>query len=120
MENSSEMHILGKYKYIRFLNKKIEHVAKQAVLPVQQVFNMSDSNKIHQNVSQIQQSATQKKEKEMTDKEKKLADKLAKKQKMLELCKPKNNKPAYVAKERYVNDTPWGEKKGKIFKKRNN
>jgi hypothetical protein len=103
MENSREMHILGKYKYLRFLNKKIENVVQQKVLP-QQSFNLTNTTK-------VQNPPTQ--QKEMTDKEKKQADKLAKKQKMLELCKPKNNKPAYVAKEKYLNDTPWGEKKGK-------
>ena len=102
MENSSEMHILGKYKYIRFLHNKVEEVVKNSVLP-NATFSTSEPIKI-ENIP-----------KEMTDKEKKLADKLAKKQKMLELCKPKNNKPAYVAKEKYVNVTPWGEKKGKII-----
>ena len=102
MENSSEMHILGKYKYIRFLHKKVEEVVNKSVLP-HATFSTSEPIKIEN------------KPKEMTDKEKKLADKLAKKQKMLELCKPKNNKPAYIAKERYINDTPWGDKKGKII-----
>jgi predicted Zn-ribbon and HTH transcriptional regulator len=100
MENTEEMHILGKYKYIRFLKNQITQVVKNTVTP-SQAFNLTETTKVEAI------------EKELTDKEKKLAEKLAKKQKMLELCKPKNNKPAYVAKEKYVNTTPWGEKKGK-------
>ncbi len=105
--NTQEMFILSKYKYIRYLTKSAESTVKLAA-----------TNLVQKELSLSKISTTEKSAKEIEKelKEKKLADKLKKKEQMKEMCKPsdkKEKKVKYVEKEKFVNNTPHGEKKGK-------
>src|SRR5690242_7742570 len=84
MDKTNEMFVQSKYKYIR-------HIVTGAIKPMMSNF----TNKI------------------MTEKDIQKALKEEKKKKMAEMCKKKDNneKVVYVVKEKYVNTTPWGEKK---------
>jgi hypothetical protein len=94
---SDEMFVLSKYKYI-------SKFAKNAI----------QSSGILSNVAKDLTSKNKNKE------EAELAAKIKaeKKLKMAEACKPgakKEEKTKYVAKEKYINETPKGEKKGTRF-----
>jgi valyl-tRNA synthetase len=120
MESTEEMFILSKYKNIRYLAKlATDTVKNQTVnsLNVNNIINLTSSETLNRTVSKSitsNQSIIDPKQAEKELKEKLKADKQAKKDKMKEMCKPsekKEKKVKYVDKEKYVNDTPHGEKK---------
>ena len=93
MENTEEMFILGKYKYIRHLTKSVSN-GLNSMIPS---FDISQNNILD-------------------EKAQAKADKEAKKKRMMELCQKKTTKPVPIAKAKYINTTPHGEKKGNIHK----
>jgi hypothetical protein len=92
MDNTNEMFILNKYRYIR-------HIVNNSTCT--QNFHAKNANA---NIKP-----------QISDKEKEKAEealrKAQKKKEMAELCKPKNL-PVHVEKKKYENKTPVGDKKG--------
>lgn len=113
MENNSEnneMFLMSKYKYI---NKIAKSVAQLTSVNLSTNANTKIPNSVEN--SAVKLSKEEEKAKKKADAE--LAAKLKeeKKKKMAEMCKPgaKNeNKTKFVEKEKYVDETPVGEKKG--------
>ncbi len=111
MENTQEMFILSKYKYIRYLAKSAEKVVTQTTIQAIQA-NLPKAT-MAEEIKSVEISA---KQAELDAKEKKKAEKLAKQEQMKKMCQPskkKEEKVKFVEKVKYVNDTPVGEKKGK-------
>lgn len=120
MENTQEMFILSKYKHIRYLTKVAADAAKSSVQGSLQGsminLNKGPVPKQMSTGSGVSNGTGTKSAKELEKelKEKKMAEKLAKKEKMKALCKPSEKKEAkvkFVNKTKYVNETPYGEKK---------
>lgn len=118
MENTQEMFILSKYKYIRYLAKSAEKVVTQATVSSMQATMQAT---MQANLPKAMKSEEVKKgeicakQAEIDEKEKKKAEKLAKQELMKKMCQPskkKEEKVKFVEKVKYVNDTPIGEKKG--------
>lgn len=106
MENTKEMFILCKYKYIRHLTKKADSLTRL-------LLNNNGIDFSKKIIVENDQGLT---DKELKDKI--YAEKLEKKRLMKETCKPsaKNiEKKVFKEKEKYINITPIGDKKGKIF-----
>jgi hypothetical protein len=96
--SSNEMFVLSKYKYITKIAK-----------------NATQSSNILSNT--VKDLSSKDKNKEDADLAAKI--KAEKKLKMAEMCKPganKEKKTKFVQKEKYVNETPKGEKKGTLKK----
>jgi hypothetical protein len=111
MENTQEMFILSKYKYIRYLAKSAEKVVTSATVSSMQA-NLPKAMKSEE----VKKGEICAKQAEIDAKEKKKAEKLAKQELMKKMCQPskkKEEKVKFVEKVKYVNDTPVGEKKGK-------
>jgi hypothetical protein len=92
--SSDEMFVLSKYKYI---TNTVKNVVQSSNL-----------------ISAVSKDLSEKSKKEDAELAKKLKEE--KKLKMAEACKPganKEKKTKYVVKEKYINETPKGEKKGK-------
>jgi len=115
MENKNnsenEMFLMSKYKYINKIAKSVAQVATANI-------NTNVGNNIPNGSENIDSKLSKEEEKAKKKAEAELAAKLKeeKKKKMAEMCKPgtKNeNKTKFVEKEKYVDDTPVGEKKGK-------
>lgn len=114
MENNTEneMFLMSKYKYI---NKVAKSVAQVASANLTANVNKNLPNGGENEAPKL--SKEEEKAKKKADSE--LAAKLKeeKKKKMADMCKPgaKNeNKTKFVEKEKYVDDTPVGEKKGNL------
>ena len=123
MENNKsedEMFLMSKYKYIKNLLKSVNQTASVN-------FNSNNTNptNILQNqvitpiVPIVPIVLNKEDDKSRKKAEAELSAKLKeeKKKKMAEMCKPgtkNDNKTKFVEKEKYVDDTPFGEKKGKF------
>lgn len=112
MENNSqnEMFLMSKYKYI---NKIAKSVAQVASVNLTTTINKNIPNQAENETAML----SKEEEKDIKKSEAQLAAKLKeeKKKKMADMCKPgaKNeNKTKFVEKEKYVDETPIGEKKG--------
>jgi protein subunit release factor A len=112
MENNSqnEMFLISKYKYI---NKIAKSVAQVASVNLTTTINKNIPNGAENGTAML----SKEEEKDIKKSEAQLAAKLKeeKKKKMADMCKPgaKNeNKTKFVEKEKYVDETPIGEKKG--------
>jgi len=112
MENNSqnEMFLMSKYKYI---NKIAKSVAQVASVNLTTTINKNIPNQAENETAML----SKEEEKAIKKAEAQLAAKLKeeKKKKMADMCKPgaKNeNKTKFVEKEKYVDETPIGEKKG--------
>jgi len=114
MENKTEneMFLMSKYKYINKIAKSVAQVA-----------SAKHSANIYKNVPICAENGTAKLSNEEEKAKKKVDADLAaklkeeKKKKMAEMCKPgtKNeNKTKFVEKDKYVDETPVGEKKGNL------
>jgi putative N-acetylmannosamine-6-phosphate epimerase len=106
----NEMFLISKYKYLNRL-------AKTAV----KISGNNLANKINVDIvgKQLKKGLTEE-EKTLKKAEEELKNKLKeeKKKKMAEMCKPgakSENKTKFVEKEKYVDDTPKGQKKGKFY-----
>ena len=114
MENTQEMFILSKYKYIRYLAKSAEKVVTQATVSSMQATMQANLPKAMKS-EEVKKGEISAKQAEIDEKEKKKAEKLAKQELMKKMCQPskkKEEKVKFVEKVKYVNDTPTGEKKG--------
>ncbi len=110
MENKNntenEMFLMSKYKYINKLAKNVVQVASMNIN--KNIPNIVD--KAAKNLISEEEKAKKKAEAELQNKLKE-----EKKKKMAEMCKPgvKNeNKTKFIEKEKFVDETPKGEKKG--------
>ena len=115
MENSEEMFILSKYKYIRYLAKAAESQVKATItasvtipkaIPTVQAARITTEEAAGKSAKEV--------EKELKDQ--KTAEKMRKKELMKQMCQPsekKEKKVKFVEKEKFVCETPHGEKKGK-------
>jgi hypothetical protein len=135
MDNTQEMFILSKYKYIRHLAKTTGNLIKTEVqsslpklspnitvtIPAKSCSTNSNTNSnqkgmvVEEKVEHISDKASIDKSAEQEAKEKRKADKLAKQEQMKKMCQPskkKEEKVKFVEKTKYVNETPLGEKKG--------
>jgi hypothetical protein len=95
---SDEMFIMNKYKYISNIAKNVVQSSTVLAQTVTKDISTKDKNK--------------------EDAELAAKLKLEKKLKMAEMCKPganKEKKTKFVQKEKYINETPIGEKKGNKF-----
>ena len=117
MENKNnsenEMFLMSKYKYINKLAKSVAQVSSVNL-------NTNINKNIPNGTDNTTKVLTKEEEKAKKKAEGDLAAKLKeeKKKKMAEMCKPgaKNDlKTKFVEKEKYVDDTPVGEKKGKCI-----
>ncbi len=129
--NTQEMFILSKYKFIRHLAKATGNLIKteaKVVLPKlspnitvsthSKPITTTEQNGMIVENQKKNKKADKDKSAEQEEKEKRKADKLAKQELMKKMCQPskkKEEKVKFVEKTKYVNDTPAGEKKGNIF-----
>lgn len=128
MENTQEMFILSKYKYIRQFIKSSGKVLKNEL--TSKVTNLTPNITVtipskncttsEQNgiVKELENKKSTEKSAEQEAKDKRKADKLAKQEMMKKACQPskkKEEKVKFVEKIKYVNETPHGEKKGIFY-----
>jgi hypothetical protein len=130
MDNTQEMFILSKYKYIRHLAKTTGNLIKSEIqsnlpklspnikvsVPAKSCSTNNNNNQKGMVVEEkLEKSDKGDKSAEQEAKEKRKADKLAKQEQMKKACQPskkKEDKVKFVEKTKYVNETPLGEKKG--------
>ncbi len=113
MENKNnsenEMFFMSKCKYINQISKTINKVTVNMSTNV----DINHSNGDEKNLKMLSKEEEKAKKKQEAELAAKLKEE--KKKKMAEMCKPgaKNeNKTKFVEKEKYIDDTPVGEKKG--------
>ena len=110
INSDNEMFLVSKYKY---LNRLAKTAVKITANSMTNNIKTSDVAKQAKKVISEEEKAKKKAEAEALNKIKE-----KKKRKMAEMCKPgakSESKTKFVEKEKYVDNTPEGEKKGKKF-----
>jgi hypothetical protein len=111
INSDNEMYLLSKYKYLNRLTKTAVKVTANTMTNNVKIAEITQQAK--KNVSE-EDKAKKKAEAEALNKIKE-----EKKRKMAEMCKPgakSESKTKFVEKEKYTDNTPKGQKKGKKIK----
>ena len=108
INSDNEMFLVSKYKY---LNRLAKTAVKIPANNITNNINVGDIAKQGKKIVSEEEKAKKKAEAELQNKIKE-----EKKRKMAEMCKPgakSESKTKFVEKEKYVDNTPKGQKKGK-------